>query len=642
MGKYRTKIGILIIIFFTSNWLLAKEVIPVYNDSGRIEAMDPQIYVLEDATGILSFSEILKQHFDISPIITTNNRDRNTAYWLKFDFLAGEDLTRNKIIEILDFKIDSFELYLPDAEMPGKYTSYKGGDAYPFGKRQYRHKNFVFDFPHYKKGNYTGYMRFKATEVVGLNFAISNISTFLQYSNNEYLILSIFYGVVAAMVLLSLFMYVYLREKSYLFYALYILSLGLYFLTRDGLGFEYLWPGHPQLNVYCRPVSVFLVVFFHVFFVKYYLKLDRHSTSFNNVMYALLAAFPIFAYVLDHFLGIIPDPLIAASLVFVPLMVFAIRLALQGDIQARFFVIAYLVQFLGFLIFILAFTDLIGKGMLNFYSINIASAVEIIIFSLALAGKVKQLIREKEEIKDQANHLLEQKVEERTRELKERNNQLDIFVYKASHDIKGPLKSMIGLTNLALTDVEDPVAKEYFEYMRATSARLDYMVSELLRMGKVKDLEVNYSDVTIHKVIAEIISSLKHLPGFERITVGLNISQEFIIKTDETLLYSVFQNIIENAIKYMDYEKTSPFLTIRLEENSATGMVHVYFEDNGLGIPEDRMERIFEMFYKVNDSSSGTGLGLYLTKLTVERLNGKLDLRSEEGKGTTFIITLPA
>ncbi len=471
---------------------------------------------------------------------------------------------------------------------------------------------------------------------MGLDFAISDLHGFLHYSNNEYLILSLFYGVVVSMALLSLFLYAYLYEKSYLLYSFYILSLGFYFLTRDGLGFQYLWPCLPGLNSYSKPASVLFVVVFHVFFVKYYLNTQSHFPSFDKVMYALLVLFPILAYIADSWLEILPDPLIAVSILFVPLFIFALKLALRGDIQARFFVLAYAIQFLGFFIFILSYVDIIGKGPFPFYSINIASAIEIIVFSLALAGKVKQLIKEKEEIKDQANKMLEEKVQSRTRELQERNQQLDVFVYKASHDIKGPLRSMIGLTNLALTDVQDAKAKEYFEYMLTTSSRLDSMVGELLRMGKVKDLEVKYSEVNPCKMIHEIISTLKHIPGFERIKIDVKIPESYLFKTDETLIYSVFQNIVENAIKYMDSSKENPFLIIKLKEQG--NKIRLDFEDNGLGIPIDTKEKIFDMFYKVNNTSSGTGLGLYLTKLTIEKLGGSIELFSEETKGTTFVI----
>jgi signal transduction histidine kinase len=195
---------------------------------------------------------------------------------------------------------------------------------------------------------------------------------------------------------------------------------------------------------------------------------------------------------------------------------------------------------------------------------------------------------------------------------------------------------MIGLTTLAMSDVKDAKAREYFEYMHATSTKLDGMVSELLRMGKVKDMELTFTKVNVYQMIIDILSDLKHLPGFERMKMDINMPASYTLKTDEILIHSVLQNLIENAIKYMDPSKEKPFLKVLLLEER--NKIQLSFEDNGLGIPSDRRERIFEMFYKVDNNSSGTGLGLYLTKLTIEKLGGTLALVSEEGKGTTFTI----
>lgn len=635
MQAYYKKI-LFCLVFFLAGKLLARNVISISNETKKEEALGGQVSVFEDSTGKISFDNIINYKFPETNVIIANNRNKDAAFWVKFDLRANEDITENLIFEILDFKIDSFEFYLPLPE--GGYKIYKGGDGYPFQFRNYSHKNFIFDLPSYKKGMYSGYIRVKAKEVVGLNFAISSLNYFHHYSNNEYLLLSLFYGIALAMAIFSMLLYLYLFEKSYLFYSLYILSLALYFLTRDGFGFQYLWPEFPLFNNYSKALSVFMVVIFHVFFVKYYLNLKQHSLILNKIMYALLISFPFFAYLADSVAGILPDPLIAVVIPFTILFVFSIRIAFKGNIEARFFVIAYMIQFLSFFIFFLAYLNFIETNALVFYSINIASAIEIIVFSLALAGRVKKLIKEKEELKDTANKILEAKVQKRTKELEERNNQLDVFVYKASHDIKGPLKSMIGLTMLALTEIEDTKSKEYFQYLYNTSIRLDNMVEDLLKMGMVKDLEIRPTNVKLNKIIHDIIGTLKHLQGFSKIKINIDITEDYLLYTDETLIYSVFQNIIENAIKYMDDSKAESFLNIKHSEEN--NILRFDFEDNGKGIPKEGLGRIFDMFYKVNNSSNGTGLGLYLTKISIEKLGGKIELFSEENKGTTFVIFL--
>ena len=625
---------IVILFFFIANALHAHDFLILNNATTREEAMGDKISVYEDTLGQLSFDRICKMKFPVTTKILANTRNSATAHWLRFDLEIEEDLSEKMLFEILDFKIDSFELYLPLSN--GAYSKFIGGDAFGFGQRNYSHKNFLFDMPSLKKGHYYGFIRIKAVEVVGLNFAISNQKNFHHYSLNEYFILSLFYGVVVALAVISLFLYVYLKELSYLFYSFYILSLALYFLTRDGLGFQYLWADFPIFNNYCKPITVFMVLFFHVFFVKFYLNIKVNSRLVNSAIYVLLFSFPVFAYFADSVLEVLPDPLIAVTFPFFVLLIFSIKIAAKGNIEARFFVVAYIVQFLSFLIITLAYFSIINPSALVFYSLNIASAIEIIVFSLALSGKVKKLLRETAEMKDSANRILEEKVIARTKELTESNNQLDFFVYKASHDIKGPLKSMIGLASLAKLDVKDSKANEYFDYILDTSKRLDNMVEDLLRLGRVKDLKIKETEVYVHETILTIIDSFKHLSNFGKIRINVNVPETLVFKTDETLLYSVFQNIIENAIKYLDDKKSDSFLTVNYSDDYNCRIFK--FEDNGLGIPSDSKDKIFNMFYKVNERSTGTGLGLYLTKLTVEKLGGSIDLLSEENVGTVFII----
>ncbi|HSZ25531.1 MAG TPA: sensor histidine kinase [Cytophagaceae bacterium] len=638
MPYYFQKLGaILSLIVFSIGYAYGHEVLNIDNQTDRQEAFESQISVYEDLSGNLTFKQIRNFTFDSTSYIIANNRNGTTAFWLKFDLDVREDLTRKKVFEILDFKIDSFELYLPEPT-GGGYLLYKGGDAYPYFYRDYFHKNFIFNFPMYKKGKYSGFIRVEASEVVGLNFAISDWKTFIKYSIKEYSLLSLFYGIIIALALLSLFLYIYLYEKSYLFYALYLLSLGFYFMTRDGLGFQYIWSTFPTLNHYSKPLSVLLVVVFHVFFVKYYLNTSKHFPLFDKIIFPILIIFPAIAYTLDVKMEILPDPLIALAVLFIPLFIFSLKLARKGNIEAMFFVGAYSIQFCAFLIFIMAYVDWIKKSAFIFYSINIATALETIVFSLALAGKVKHLLKEKEEMKNSATKILEETVKVRTQELEERNKQLDIFVYKASHDIKGPLKSMIGLSTLALSDISDPKAKEYFEYIYLTSTKLDKMVAELLKMGRVKDWEINYSELNLNTIIHSVTNSLKHLPKFESIKIDINIPNNCVVLSDEILLSSIFQNIIENAIKYQDTSKEKSFLHIRFHD--AGEEIRLDFEDNGLGIPANTKEHIFDMFYKVDTNSSGTGLGLYLTKLTIEKLEGRIELLSEEKKGSTFVLYL--
>jgi signal transduction histidine kinase len=119
-------------------------------------------------------------------------------------------------------------------------------------------------------------------------------------------------------------------------------------------------------------------------------------------------------------------------------------------------------------------------------------------------------------------------------------------------------------------------------------------------------------------------------------TFTVDIDPKLQYNTDEKIFYSIVQNFIENGIKYKDDKKPKPYLKIKAA--MVNGKLVMKFEDNGLGIAEEHHLKIFDMFYKIDPSSNGTGLGLHIVKLNIEKLNGKVGVESAVGKGTTFTV----
>nr|WP_255651201.1 HAMP domain-containing sensor histidine kinase [Cesiribacter sp. SM1] len=224
-------------------------------------------------------------------------------------------------------------------------------------------------------------------------------------------------------------------------------------------------------------------------------------------------------------------------------------------------------------------------------------------------------------------------------QIEDHNQQLELFVYKASHDIKGPLRSIMGLTQIGLADVKDTTAVEYFQHIYKSTRRLDNLLMDLLKLTKVKQAEVENQQLDLPSMMQEIIQSFSNIRHFELIKIDLNIQEGLQLVSDEKLLYSVLQNFTENGIKYCDPYKAQPFLKIDITQDEESTCFT--FTDNGLGIPAEQLPKIFDMFYKVDPSSDGTGLGLHIVKLTIEKLGGKLRVRSKVREGSTFILTFP-
>lgn len=223
--------------------------------------------------------------------------------------------------------------------------------------------------------------------------------------------------------------------------------------------------------------------------------------------------------------------------------------------------------------------------------------------------------------------------------LKDSNNELDAFVYKASHDLKGPLASIIGLTNIAKDEIRDERALEYFEMIRKSTSRLDTILLDLIDVTRINKATLESRPVKLPKLIDDVINSLKHQPQSEHIRFNVNLNGVDSFVSDSKLLTSIFQNLIGNSINYHDPNKDESFIEINAQQTPQGLTFQVM--DNGLGIPKRLQSKVFEMFYRGNTRSKGSGLGLYIVKNSIEKLQGTCKLESEEGVGTIFSFHLP-
>ncbi len=225
----------------------------------------------------------------------------------------------------------------------------------------------------------------------------------------------------------------------------------------------------------------------------------------------------------------------------------------------------------------------------------------------------------------------------RKAQIEEHNNELELFVYKASHDIKGPLRSIIGLTQIGIQDVKDAAAQEYFGHIHKSTQRLDNLLADLLRLTKAKQAEVEKQVLNLPVMVSEIIHSFKNIRYFEKVRIEVDIQEGIHFESDEKMMYSVIQNFVENGIKYCDPDKEDPFLHITVQQEE--GKTTFLFRDNGLGVEAEHLPKIFDMFYKINPNSDGTGLGLHIVKVTIEKLGGTIKVNSRSGSGSLFTLT---
>src|ERR1035437_1650710 len=223
--------------------------------------------------------------------------------------------------------------------------------------------------------------------------------------------------------------------------------------------------------------------------------------------------------------------------------------------------------------------------------------------------------------------------------LKTTNQELETFIYKASHDLRAPLSSIIGLIDVSKIEIVDEKSLQYLNMIDVCTKKLDNILIGLVQSMTIKDTKKMDSEINFNQLISESLKKFEHYEGYSRMVISNSVSVVSPFYSSKLIMESIFQNMIENAIKYQNYNLKESLLKITITENNKT--IQIIFEDNGIGIDLSFHNEIFEMYFKAHSESKGSGLGLYLVNAGVKKLNGKIAIESEKGKGTKFMLSIP-
>lgn len=232
------------------------------------------------------------------------------------------------------------------------------------------------------------------------------------------------------------------------------------------------------------------------------------------------------------------------------------------------------------------------------------------------------------------------KLAEQNEELKKLNSELDSFVYSASHDLKAPLSSVKGLINIAQKDEDEQNRQNYFRMILRSINKLDEFIQDIIHLSRNSRLDVKHDPIDFKALIEEIFENHQYLQQSTDIEKNIVIEGESAFFSDSRRISIILNNLISNAIRYRDQDKPKSFILIKVELRQGKAMIIV--EDNGQGISEEHLDKVFQMFYRASEDSEGSGLGLYIVQESVQKLHGMIDIKSTPGKGTRFILTLPS
>lgn len=254
------------------------------------------------------------------------------------------------------------------------------------------------------------------------------------------------------------------------------------------------------------------------------------------------------------------------------------------------------------------------------------------------------LIKEQNKQLEEYNEDLQQKVNERTQALEESNErlkianlELDNFIYKSAHDIKGPLATLMGVCNVALIDVKDPDALQYLHMLSDTSKGLNEILERLKTVSEINMLELTKEKIDFNKIVEKSIEQVKKIEHVKRVNAKLKIQTQIDFETDPFLLDLVMFNMIHNAFKFQK-DNSKERIEIRVSQDNEKVIIH--FIDNGIGIEEEDTESIFHIYSKSSIKHQSLGLGLYVVKQCIQKLGGEIMLVDDEDL-THFKIELP-
>lgn len=252
-----------------------------------------------------------------------------------------------------------------------------------------------------------------------------------------------------------------------------------------------------------------------------------------------------------------------------------------------------------------------------------------------LENKEQDLVKSNRELKNKQKEL-----ETTLEELSARNFELDQLVYKVSHDLRSPLSSILGLINIIQNEKSLGTQLKYLDYIENRVRKLDGFIKAMLNYAKVNRSEVEKVKINFEEIIQTCIDDLEYLENFGRMKTDIKIEDnQNDFWSDELRMNVIFNNIISNAYKYMNLQEEQSFLKIYINIQS-TGL-EVQFKDNGIGIPEEFLDKIFDMFFRATNNSEGSGLGMYIVKQTIDKLQGTIKVESQSNKGTEIYIFLP-
>jgi hypothetical protein len=468
-----------VVVFFLlmAHCAVAQSVLAPSEGLDEVELFPYDLTYLADTTNELTFEQVSDSSFagNFSQHRSYQNKDflTNVNYWIRLPIRHSTTTHKVWLIEFYDQSIDLIEAYIPEQD---GYRTVRMGDSYPFHDRLFRHKNFEVMITMNTDEVKYYYFKVSSHEFADIRIAFRSVNRFVYYALNEYFLFGTFYGMIIIISLYNFLIFLAIREIKNIFYIFYILSVAAYAMSLDGVGFQYLWPSHPEWNNYATGISLYSLIVWALVFTRRFLNTSSTAPKLDKALQLMIIArtlqFIVELFFFPNYLIYRNHDIIPLSLIFFT----SIMVWNSGYKPARFFVIAYGVLFSGFFLRSLVYFNVLQFTTLSHYSLHFSFVLEMLFLTMALGDRVRilkdnrdramrRIITQHEanmQLKDKVNRELEAKVKERTIELDQKNGELEETnqrLTKQAHEIS-QINSILDLDNWKLKNRIKEVLEE--------------------------------------------------------------------------------------------------------------------------------------------------------------------------------------
>lgn len=605
------------------------------------------LQVFEDPSGQASIADVRAQaaagNFKPHDKATLNAGYSRSAFWLKIDLHyrpSNPAAQRTWLLELAYPPLDHLDLYMPDAA--GDYRLVRQtGDALPFASREIHQNNYLFDLSFKPDQQQTVYLRLASEGSIQAPVTLWSSTAYLEDQPVRLYVLGIIYGVLLGMVVYNLFIFLSVRDTSYLYYIFYIASFGLYQLSVNGAAVEYFWPDNPWWANAATPFFIGCAGLFGSQFARSFLQTKTHSRWLDRLLIGLIA---FGALVIG--LSLMTSYALALRLATTLALTFTVVIFAAGILAwwrglrvARYFIIAWSAFLLGGVVNTLMVLGLLPNVFLTMYASQIGSAIEVALLSLALADRINAMREQQAQTLYDAG----QKLEVLNQQLAHSNKLKDEFLATLTHELRTPMNGVIGSLELMQTVDLDPELEQYQQTAAGSARDMMRMVNGILTLtelqaGKLKASPGSFS-------LRAVVEALRVQFDGNAASKSLDFKVEVLptlpdrLHGDSAKLAQCLECLLDNAIKFTRVGG----LALRVTGKPSTGnrlALSFAVIDTGIGFTDLGEATMYQRFFQLDGSMTreygGLGVGLAICRQLVELLGGKLTHRSEPGRGSRF------